>query len=93
MKSIMVENWKKFSKSYLGSFIICWLQVLLVTINTYQVSNHKFIGMAIMGFFISFFWSLNVTAIVFGSMKQRLWYAAGGMVGCITGGVITELLY
>lgn len=85
--------WKKISNSNIGLFLICFIQVNLVTINIYQVAEHKWAGMAMMGFLISFMWSLNVTAVVFGSLKQRFIYALGGSAGCLTGGLITSYFY
>lgn len=89
----MINLWKKLTASNWGIFFTCFLQVIIVTINTYQIANHKYVGMAIMGFFISFLWSLNVTAIVFGTLKQRIIYGLGGMCGCIIGGIITHYIY
>lgn len=89
----MVEFWKRATSSYVGIFFVCFLQVILVTINTYQVANRHYVGMAIFGFFISFVWTFNVSSIVFGTIKQRVVYGLGGLAGCIAGGIITHYIY
>ena len=89
----MGDWWKKLVTSYTGIFLICFIQVNLVTINMYQVANHKFYGMAVFGFLISFIWTFNVSSIVFGTIKQRIVYGLGGMCGCIVGGIITHYIY
>lgn len=89
----MVQWWKQFTLTYKGIFLVCFLQVNLVTINVYQIAQHEWVGMAIVGFLISFIWSFNVSAIVFGSIKQRIVYGIGGMCGCISGSILTNYLY
>lgn len=79
--------------TYKGIFLICFIQVNLVTINVYQISHHKWVGMALIGFLISFIWSFNVSAIVFGTIKQRIVYGLGGMCGCLSGSLIATILY
>ncbi len=89
----MNEQWKKFTSTYAGTFLICFIQVNLVTINVYQIATHHYLGMLIFGFLISFMWSLNVTSIVFSDLQHRFVYGLGGMFGCISGSYITYLLY
>jgi len=83
----------KFLKTYTGIFLLCFWQVIMVSVNTYQIANHKWIGMAIFGFWISFFWTYNVSILAFGNIRQRLVYAAGGMCGVLTGGYGTYWYY
>lgn len=87
------EKWKRFTSTYIGTFLVCFFQVNLVTINVYQINTHHWTGMAIFGFMISFMWTLNVTSIVFSDMKHRIIYGLGGTAGCLTGGYITALIY
>lgn len=89
----MIEFWKKMTLTYPGIFITSFLQVILVTTNTYQIANQHYIGMSIVGFFISFLWTFNVSSVVFGSVKQRVVYGLGGMCGCLTGGILTHYFY
>jgi len=84
---------RTFMSTYTGAFLLCFWQVLLVSINTYQIANHKWVGIAIFAFLISFFWTYNVTIVMFGDWKQRAVYALGGSVGCLTGGLGTYYYY
>lgn len=89
----MPISWKKYLTSSFGIFSVCFIQVNLVTINVYQIAQHKWIGMLIVGFLISFLWTFNVSAVAFGSIKQRIIYGLGGATGCLTGSIITNYLY
>jgi len=86
-------KWRKFTSTYIGTFLVCFLQVNLVTINVYQIANHYYIGMMIFGFLISFVWTLNVTSVAFSSMNHRIIYGLGGMCGCLSGAIVTHLIY
>lgn len=90
---LILDKFKKFGKTDLGIFVICYWQVILVAINTYQIANHKFVGVVFFGFLISFFWSINVNAVVFSSIRQRIIYALGGACGCLTGTLISYFWY
>lgn len=70
-----------------------FLQVVLVAINTYQISHEKYVGAFIVGFGISLFWSYNVKKIAFGTFSDRLLYAGGAAVGSLTGLLISKLIY
>lgn len=89
----MHDKINKLARSDLGIFLICFLQVNLVSINTYQIATHKWIGMIIFGFFISFFWTYNVSVVAFSNIRQRIIYGLGGMCGVITGGLGTYYYY
>lgn len=77
----------------MGTFLICFIQVNLVTINMYQVANLKFAGMALFGFLISLLWTYNVSIVVFSSLKKRIVYSLGGMCGCVVGGILSHYIY
>ena len=84
---------RKFLNTYLGAFLLAWWQVVLVSVNTYQVANHKWVGMALFGFWISLFWTYNVSIVVFSDIKMRIVYGFGGMCGVTTGGIGTWYYY
>lgn len=66
-------------------FITAFIQVFLVSANTYFISKSFYIGIGIAGFGISWFWTSNVKTISVGTKKQRLIYATGAMIGGLTG--------
>jgi len=66
-------------------FLTAFIQVFLVSANTYFISRGNFIGIAICGFWISYFWSLNVVKISIGNARDRLIYSSGAMLGGLSG--------
>ena len=44
-------------------FILAWVQVSLISLNTWQIANHKIIGSIVVGFLISLVWTFNVQDI------------------------------
>lgn len=74
-------------------FITGFIQVVLVAINTYQISHSKYVGAFIVGFGISFVWSFNVRKIAFGTMSDRILYASGAAVGSLIGLIISKIMY
>lgn len=83
----MVFNW-----SNIKAFTACYIQVLIVTLNTYFVISHNFLNMFIVSFFISLNWSINVHVMRDSNNIKKIIYAAGGAFGCTTAGVIHYLL-
>ncbi len=79
-------------KKLLTLFITAYLQVLLVSANTYFISNLAWIGIAIAGFGISYLWTINVKKIAISSIKQRLVYSTGAMCGGLSGVVLAKLI-
>jgi hypothetical protein len=75
------------------TFLYSWLQVTLIATNTYQVANQKWVGAIIIGFLISFVWTINVGRVVFACNWIRLVYSLGAMTGTGTGILITHLIY
>jgi len=80
-------------KTSISLFLTGFLQVVLVSINTWQIANKKYMGALIIGFLISFVWSFNVKKIAFGSMVDRISYASGAMCGTVSGILIASLIY
>lgn len=72
-------------------FITAFIQVFLVSANTYFIANLFWPGIAVAGFGISYLWTANVRKIAVGNMMARLTYASGAMFGGITG-VLTSTL-
>lgn len=72
-------------------FITAFLQVFLVSANTYFISKVVWIGIAACGFGISYIWTLNVKSISASSFSERMAYATGAMLGGLAG-VITSTL-
>lgn len=74
-------------------FVTGFIQVILVAINTYQISHGKYSGVFVVGFLISFVWSFNVKKIAFGTMRDRILYASGAAVGSILGLMLSQYIY
>ncbi len=74
-------------------FCTGFLQVFFVAINTYLICKEFYLGIAIVGFLISFIWSWNIKKIAFGTMNDRILYSLGAGIGASTGVFITVLLY
>jgi uncharacterized membrane protein len=51
-----------------------------------------YLGVFIAAFMISLIWSFNVKKIAFGTMKDRLVYATGAMLGSVTGLAMSDFL-
>jgi hypothetical protein len=74
-------------------FFTAFLQVFLVSANTYFISQTMFIGIAICGFMISYLWTLNVQKISIASKRERIIYSSGAMLGGLSGvWVVSELI-
>lgn len=73
-------------------FITAFLQVLLVSANTYFISRVAWIGIAVCGFGISYLWTLNVKKISAGSTLERFVYAGGAMIGGLAGVLISKMI-
>jgi hypothetical protein len=73
-------------------FITAFIQVFLVSANTYFIARSFYPGIAVAGFGISWFWTSNVKRVAFGTWRERLVYSAGAMVGGLTGVVMSKLI-
>ncbi len=74
-------------------FGVCYIQVLLVTINIWQITHSEYIGMFIVGFLISFLWTVNVKTIAVSTFENRIFYSLGGACGCISGSLLSSYIY
>ena len=70
-----------------------FLQVFLVTIQTYFIAKVFYVGVLIGGFLISFVWSWNVKKIAFGTMTDRIMYSAGAAIGAVAGLALSAVIY
>lgn len=62
-----------------------FLQVSLISANTWLVSHVLDLGVFMASFFISLVWSFNVTKVALGSWKDRIAYCFGTAFGAIAG--------
>jgi len=66
-------------------FITAYLQVALVSANTWFVARGAWAGVAVCSFGISYVWTLNVKKISASTTMQRIAYSSGAMLGGLTG--------
>lgn len=57
------------------------IQVALVSSQVYLIANRHWIGVAAIGFAISYVWSHNVKSVVFGTEVDRIVYSMGAACG------------
>ena len=81
-------------------FLTGFLQVVLVCLNTYQISvfaktmkPEVLAGIVIVGFLISFIWTFNVKKVAFGNMSNRVYYSLGAATGSLLGVIIGSIIY
>ena len=73
-------------------FATGFLQVFLISCNTYFISQGFYAGVAVMGFLISFVWSFNVRRVALGTWQDRIKYSLGAGVGSIAGLLFSKLI-
>lgn len=73
-------------------FMTAFLQVALVSANTYFISKVTWLGIAICGFGISYLWTVNVKQISISSIKDRVAYASGAMLGGLSGVALSRII-
>lgn len=73
-------------------FTTAFVQVFLVSANTYFIANLFWPGIAVAGFGISYLWTANVRRIAVGTTTARLTYATGAMLGGLTGVLMSQLI-
>ena len=82
----------KLVKSSLQLFGTGLLQVFFVAINTVFLSKSLYLGVGVAAFMISMVWSYNVKKVVFGTITDRVAYAAGASAGSLLGLLTSEFL-
>lgn len=70
-----------------------FIQVFLVSINTYQIAHKHYLGVFVVGVAISIVWAWNVKKIAFGTWYDRLFYALGAGIGSLCGLLLSILIY
>lgn len=79
-------------KSSIQLFATGLLQVFFVAINTVFLSKSLYLGVGLAAFMISMVWSYNVKKVVFGTIADRIAYAAGASAGSLLGLLTSEYL-
>ena len=79
-------------KNSLQLFGTGMLQVFFVAINTVFLSKSIYLGVGLAAFMISMVWSYNVKKVVFGTLIDRVAYAAGASAGSLLGLYASEYL-
>jgi hypothetical protein len=74
-------------------FLLAWLQVTLICLNTWQIANEKIVGALIVGFLISLVWTFNVQGIACSKLSTKLNYSLGAMLGTGTGLLLSKYFY
>lgn len=73
-------------------FFTGFLQVSLVTAQTWMVANNVLCGVFGVGFIVSLVWTVNVKKIALGNWFDRFIYSFGAGAGAILGLVIAKLI-
>ena len=73
-------------------FLTAFIQVLLVTFQTWIIAKEMIEMIFVIAFFISFVWSFNVKKIAFGTMKERIIYSSGAGSGALCAMLLTKLI-
>lgn len=79
-------------KSKLILFFTGFLQVSLVSAQTFFIASRCIIGIVVCGFAISFVWTINVKRVAFGGWIDRIIYASGASSGAIVGFILADLV-
>lgn len=66
-------------------FCTGFVQVVLVTLNTYLVATKNWAAVPVVSFTISFIWTFNVKRAAFGSLSDRIVYSLGAATGGVAG--------
>jgi len=80
-------------KTKVGLLFSGFLQVFLVALNTYFISNGMVLGIFILSFLIAMSWSYNVKRVVFGNKIDVLLYAIGSSIGGAAGYFVGFLIH
>jgi hypothetical protein len=74
-------------------FLFGFIQVFLISLNTWQIAHQKYLSATIIAFLISLTWSFNVKKISISSWEDRILYSFGAACGTAFGFLIVNLLY
>jgi hypothetical protein len=70
-----------------------FLQVGLISAQTWMIAHGRYSGVFTIGFFISLIWTFNVSAIVGGKWWARICYSLGAALGSLCGMWLTIYLF
>lgn len=73
-------------------FKTSFIQVFLVSLNTVFLSKGIWLGVAIAGFAISYFWVSNVKKANIATKAEQIIYATGAMCGGLCGLLLTKII-
>ena len=73
-------------------FLTAFIQVLLVTLQTWIIAKEMIELIFVIGFFISFIWTYNIKKIAFGGLKDRFIYSFGAASGALSAMLLTKLI-
>jgi len=73
-------------------FLTGFIQVFLVAINTYFISQLFYSGIGLVAFLISFVWCFNIAKISVGTLKDKIVYSVGASVGSLSGVYLSQLI-
>jgi hypothetical protein len=74
-------------------FFTSFLQIGLVAINTYLITQLIWIGIFIVSFLISYLWAINVSKISVSTKQAKTVYALGAGCGAVSGLLILTLFF
>ena len=80
-------------KTYIHTFLLAYVQVALIAVNTWQIANAKIMGAVVVGFLISLVWSFNVRRVSICDWKTRIIYCTGAALGTASGLLATTSIY
>ena len=92
MPKVNLKNHTQYYSDMIKLFTTAFIQVFLVSANTYFIASTFYPGIAVAGFGISWFWTSNVKRVAFGSRRDRLVYSSGAMLGGLTGVLTSKLI-
>ena len=84
-----MEKPKQMGKAVL--FNTGFLQVVLVSLNTYLIAKGSVAAVPVVSFLISFIWSHNVKRVAFGDEWDRVFYSTGAALGGLAGLLIGKM--
>ena len=70
-----------------------YLQLLLLSMNTYNIASGRLWYSIIFSFLIGIVWCYNVTGVANGTIKEKLQYSIGCSLGCGTGVILSNTFF
>lgn len=73
-------------------FISGYIQIFLISINTYFISKGYLVGVLIVSFCISLLWTYNVRKVNVSTLQSRIVYALGAAMGGLSGAYLASII-